>query len=579
MELHELNIIYNKVPNFMNYSNGKIMELFIVHKDDKATFFVNVNFNDSNEKQKTGLFNLDLKNRKLNSLSKNDCIEYLDYFDIIRDKKIYNKIKEYVKKSKKDKELIEFNNHFVFIDNNSEIIKFNSESTITFTENKKILKNSICILHSSPGLNTNYVQIDKNLIQKDEFKNMDYSTKVDLKIKVEDDEYIDFGNIKSTTNYDDKVLFLIEPLEASLLSKNLIGNLYFNQVSPGEIINVMLNTTKSARIGNIDAVNNRKRKFRYITILNNYEIESDELFIGDIVFSKKIKEVDISKIKPSSPKYTYVSIYIIADNISSAKDEAIQKINNIKNFIELIEKNSCVYEMYNKGIVLSSWNIDKIFIDYKLSDQFYISNIFDSTQFVYGSNKSLTLKNYGLLNSESNIIKYKNQLEEIIYDYDEQKSKLFNAMFWLNKSLEVINSDLYHSIIYINIAIEYVAAKEKCTTLEDDYPDLKEVFTQIKELINNYQLDKEHKKIVNDKFKSVINDSSVNKRFFSMLKRLNIVYSENQEENYRRIRKARNDIVHNNEKVDITQHDIIDCYIFISKVIFYKITEDQNEYI
>jgi len=579
MELHELNIIYNKVPNFMNYSDGKILELFIVHKGNKAIFLVNVKFNDSNQKQKIGLFNLDLKNKELNSLTKNDYIEYLDYFDSIRDKKVYNRIKEYVKRSKKDKELIEFNNHFVFIDNNSEIIKFNSESTITFIENKKILKNNICILHSSPGLNTNYVQIDKNLIQKDEFKNMDYSTKVELKIKVEDDEYIDFGNIKSATNYDNKVLLLIEPLEASLLSKNLIGNLYFNKVSPGEIINVILNTTNPVRIGNIDAVNNRKRKFRYITILNNYEIENDELFIGDIVFSKKIKEIDISKIEPTSSKYTYVSIYIIADNISSAKEEAIQKINNIKNFIELIEKNSCVYEMYNKGTVLSSWNIDKIFIDYKLSDQFYIYNIFDSTQFVYGSNKGLTLKNYGLLSSESSIIKYKNQLEEIIYDYDEQKAKLFNAMFWLNKSLEVINSDLYHSIIYINIAIEYVTTKEKCPTLEDDYPDLKEVFTQIKDLINNYQLDKEHKEIVNDKFKSVINDNSVNKRFFAMLKRLNIVYSKNQEKNYKRIRKARNDIVHNNEKVDITQHDIIDCYIFISKVIFYKITEDQNEYI
>ena len=298
-----------------------------------------------------------------------------------------------------------------------------------------------------------------------------------------------------------------------------------------------------------------------------------------MIFSKKINEVDIKKIKANSAKYTYVSIYISSENISDAKDIAIQKINNIKNFIELVEKNSCIFSMYNKSSNFSNWNINKLFVDFKLDDQFYIYNIFDSTQFVYGSNKSLTLKSYGNLNSESDIIKYKNQLEKIIYNYDEQKNKLFNAMFWLNKSLEVINSDLYHSIIYINIAIEYVAAKEKCPTLEDDYPDLKGVFTQIRELIDNQQLDKDHKKIIEDKFKSVINDNSINKRFFSMLKRLNIVYSKIQEDNYKKIRKARNDIIHNNEKIDITQHDIIDCYIFISKVIFYKITEDQNEYI
>ncbi len=579
MELHELGIIYNTVPNFLNFTNGKIIELFIIHKNKKSVFLVNIDFYDKYNKKKTGLFNIDIKNKKINSLNRDECLEYLNYLDLVNEKKVFTKIRSYIEISKKDKELIECNNYFVYFDNSLKIKKLNSESTITFEDNKKEINNNICILHSSPGLNTHYVQIQSDLIKKEEFIDITYSTKVNLSIKINGKEYTDFGNISQTINKNNFLDLLVEPLEASLLSRQLFGNLNFKMISPGEIVNMMFNISKTAKVGEIEATNNQKRKFRYITVLNNFEITEDEIYIGDVIFSKKINEVDIKKIKANSAKYTYVSIYISSENISDAKDIAIQKINNIKNFIELVEKNSCIFSMYNKSSNFSNWNINKLFVDFKLDDQFYIYNIFDSTQFVYGSNKSLTLKSYGNLNSESDIIKYKNQLEKIIYNYDEQKNKLFNAMFWLNKSLEVINSDLYHSIIYINIAIEYVAAKEKCPTLEDDYPDLKGVFTQIRELIDNQQLDKDHKKIIEDKFKSVINDNSINKRFFSMLKRLNIVYSKIQEDNYKKIRKARNDIIHNNEKIDITQHDIIDCYIFISKVIFYKITEDQNEYI
>lgn len=579
MELHELNIIYKNVPNFFDYSNGKIIELFVVHKNNNSAFFVNVSFADRNNKKKVGLFNLDIKNNKINSISKDEYLDYLDYIDQVTEKKIYSKLCEYVKACKKDKQIIEYNNHFIFIDNDEKISKYKSKSNITFEDNKKEFQNNICVLHSSPGLNTNYVQIKKNLIKKEDFLNIDYSTKVDLKIIIESKEYTDFGNIKSNSISNENISFLVELLEASLLSKTLLNELNFNKVSPGEIINVMLNTSKTAKVGKIDATNNIKRKFKYVTILNNYEINEDEIYIGDVIFSKKIKEVDISKIKPYSIKYTYVSIFIIADNISDAKEVAIKKINNIKNFIELLEKNSSIYQMYNKSSKLSNWNIDKLFIDYKLSDQFYIYNILDSSQCVYGSNKNITLKKYGLLANESEIIKYKNQLEHTIFNYGKKENKLFNAMFWLNRSLEAINNDISHAVIYLNIAIEYVTNGETCATLEEDFPDIKNTITKIRKLINDDITKPELKDMLNNKITNLINDSSVNKRFYSLVTRLNIKFTPKQEDNYKKIRDARNDIMHNNKEIDITQHNIIDCYIMISKVIFYKITEGIDEYI
>ena len=62
-----------------------------------------------------------------------------------------------------------------------------------------------------------------------------------------------------------------------------------------------------------------------------------------------------------------------------------------------------------------------------------------------------------------------------------------------------------------------------------------------------------------------------------MLNRLGISYTDKQFDNYNKIRTARNDIIHNGRKVDVMKHDIIDFYMFLSKVMFYKLVEVKNE--
>ena len=62
--------------------------------------------------------------------------------------------------------------------------------------------------------------------------------------------------------------------------------------------------------------------------------------------------------------------------------------------------------------------------------------------------------------------------------------------------------------------------------------------------------------------------------FETMLKKLNINYTEEQFDTYNKIRDARNDIIHGRKKVEIQKHDIINCYMFLSKVMFYKLKEN-----
>ena len=95
--------------------------------------------------------------------------------------------------------------------------------------------------------------------------------------------------------------------------------------------------------------------------MNNFELIDEVLQIGDVIFSKKVEDVDITKIKPNSKKYIYVSTYITAETIAEAQKIAIQKIENTLNIMQLIEKNSYFYKLYNEKEEINEWDVRKIF--------------------------------------------------------------------------------------------------------------------------------------------------------------------------------------------------------------------------
>lgn len=578
MELRELHLLYNRVPDLGLYKNGTIRDVFLIHKNNKAVFLTLVEYLYKGNKVK-GVFSFNHRKKKILFLTKSECLEYLKYLDYVLNSKMFTKLLKEVMSSKKEIDLISNNKYFVSFNDESELDLMDSTAFISFEDNNKSFNTDVCILHNNAGLTTCYAEISRDLLIKEEFKNVDYSCTVDLEINANGSNYNDFGNIRETKVGDNSISFLIEPLETTFLDKSLVDNQNFTGLSPGEIIGMMLNSFKISRIGEINNTNSQKRKFRYITILNNFDIDKDEIYIGDVVLSKKIKEIDISKIKSESIMFVYVSIYVVANDISVAKDIAVKKINNIKNIIELLDKNSSIYQMYNKTDKLNDWNIEKLFIDYKLSNQFYIYNIFDSSQAAYGSNINLTIKGYGMVNNNSEIIKYKNALENILYKYDEKIDKLYNAILWLNKTLEALDNQIEHAIIYINIAIEYVANGETCKSLVEEYPETEEIFNGFFEVIKNSNVDNKTKKMLEKKLNDMINNVSLNKKFDAMLERLKIKPTKRQKNSYKNIRKSRNNIEHNNHPIDIVQREIIECYILISKVIFYKMTEGIDEYI
>ena len=69
MNLRELNIIYNKVPNFMQLTDGQIIGLYMIFENEFVQFAVEIRYSDKDE-NKIGLFGFDIENKVIINLTK-----------------------------------------------------------------------------------------------------------------------------------------------------------------------------------------------------------------------------------------------------------------------------------------------------------------------------------------------------------------------------------------------------------------------------------------------------------------------------------------------------------------------------
>ena len=573
MNLRDLHIIYNKVPDFMGMTDGKIIGLYMIYEDSYVQFMIEVKYKNK-DNTKIGLLAFDIENNRIDTLTKEQYIGVLEKINTVNRKNQYSQIANGLKEMKEIKNIVEFEEYFIVIKEESNQVRYVSDSNIKFNEINYKIKSNSSVLYCSPSIATSYTQIDINQIDKKKIESINCLTNVEVEILYKGKYYNDNGNIKKIQEQDGKIDVIIEPLEATLLDREIIGDVYFEGVTPEEMLKVMASVSKSFSVGQVDFSMRKKRKYKYITILNNFKMEEEVLQINDIVFSKSVYGIDINKLRPNSDKYIYVSIYITADTVAEAKDIAVKKIKDIVNVLQLIQKNSCFYKLYNEKTEINNWDINTVFVEYKLSDSFYIFNIFENNQKIYGSNKGEYIKNYGRIDKTSDIVVYNDEINNIIARATEKKDNLFNAIYWLNKGMEEINVDLNKCVIYLNIALEYCTNGEKGTSFFEQNEGAEEIFENInKYLDENYGKDKIAVGI-KEKLRNTLCSASIKNRFEVMLSKLKIEYTETQFKNYNKIRNARNDIIHGRKKVKIQKHDIIDFYMFLSKVMFYKLKEE-----
>lgn len=573
MNLRELNIIYSKAPDLMQLTNAQIIGLYMIFENDFVQFAIEIRYSD-NQENKIGLFGFDIENKKILNLTKEEYINLLDKINKVNKGNQYFVIKKGLEKLKETKNIVECDKYFIVTDENTMQPKYKSKSYIDFNDIDYRINTSTSVLYCSPSIATSYTKFKIDKIDRDKLKDVNYLTNVDINIEYKDNMYNDFGNIRKIEKVSDELEVIIEPIQVTLLETFMMDEIYFNQITPQEMMKVMSNITNAFEVGNVDEEKRNVKKYKYITTLNNFEIIDDALQIGDIVFSKEIEDVEIKKIKPDSKKYIYVSTYVTAETIAEAQRIALQKIESTLNVMQLIEKNSYFYRLYNEKEEINEWDIRKIFIDYRLGEKFYIFNIFENNQSVYGSNREIIIKNYGYLEPKCDLVVYNDEINQLILNNTDKKDNLSNAIYWLNKGIEEINVDLSKCVLYLNIALEYCANGEKGESFFIQHEEAGEIFNSISDYIEEKYHNNEIATEMKNKLNWTLSSASLKNRFESMLKKLNINYTKEQFDTYNKIRDARNDIIHGRKKVDVQKHDIINCYMFLSKVMFYKLKEN-----
>lgn len=573
MNLRELNIIYSKAPDFMQLTNAQIIGLYMIFENDFVQFAIEIRYSD-NQENKIGLFGFDIDNKKILNLTKEEYINLLDKINKVNKGNQYFMIKKGLEKLKETKNIVECDKYFIVTDENTTQPKYKSKSYIDFKDIDYKINTSTSVLYCSPSIATSYTKFKIDKIDRDKLKDINYLTNVDINIEYKDNMYNDFGNIRKIEKVSGELEVIIEPIQVTLLETLMMDEIYFNQITPQEMMKVMSNITNAFEVGNVDEEKRNVKKYKYITTLSNFELIDETLQIGDIVFSKEIEDIEIKKIKPNSKKYIYVSIYVTAETIAEAQRIALQKIESTLNVMQLIEKNSYFYRLYNEKEEINEWDIRKIFIDYSLGEKFYIFNIFENNQSVYGSNREIIIKNYGYLGPKCDLVVYNDEINELILNNTDKKDNLSNAIYWLNKGIEEINIDLSKCVLYLNIALEYCANGEKGESFFIQHEEAEEIFNSISDYIEEKYHNNEIATEMKNKLNWTLSSASLKNRFESMLKKLNISYTKEQFDTYNKIRNARNDIIHGRKKVDVQKYDIINCYMFLSKVMFYKLKEN-----
>lgn len=199
MNLRDLHIIYNKVPDFMGMTDGKIIGLYMIYEDSYVQFMIEVKYKNK-DNTKIGLLAFDIENNRIDTLTKEQYIGVLEKINTVNRKNQYSQIANGLKEMKEIKNIVEFEEYFIVIKEESNQVRYVSDSNIKFNEINYKIKSNSSVLYCSPSIATSYTQIDINQIDKKKIESINCLTNVEVEILYKGKYYNDNGNIKKYKN-------------------------------------------------------------------------------------------------------------------------------------------------------------------------------------------------------------------------------------------------------------------------------------------------------------------------------------------------------------------------------------------
>lgn len=328
------------------------------------------------------------------------------------------------------------------------------------------------------------------------------------------------------------------------------------------------------------------KKYFFIFGINGIKISGDIRF-GLVNFSNE-SGVDIKKeesyIKTMGFKPDcYVQLVTSSETLVNAISNAINLLTKVINILKIIILDDSPIQLFGLNVNPNNWDYEVLQDNLTFSEHFYIEDVINSDNYAIMSYKSK--KTFGTLelNREfENFLNEDNILEEFFYSEESKfKENLLQSIYWLNTSYN--NADKKERIISLYNSVEFLVSGEKGTTLNQELEikygnEYKSIFESINEIIN-----KSENKELSDRLKGIIKNAfegnpSVKSKLESLLKQLNMDFSNEEWTLFDKLKTNRQHLIHNKKtKEALTNQELNRLYHMFSKVIIYRINSLKGD--
>lgn len=273
----------------------------------------------------------------------------------------------------------------------------------------------------------------------------------------------------------------------------------------------------------------------------------------------------------------FAQLVILSESLIDAINDAVDLLTKAINILKIILLDDCAIHFFGLNVNPNTWDCEVLKAKLDFTEHFYVEDVINGDNYAIMNYKSKSTPCVIELNHEiEKLLNDENFLEDFFY-LGESKSKddLLQAVFWLNASHW--NSNKKEKIISLYNSIEFLVSGQKGITLNSELEarygcEYENIFGGINEIITNCK-----NKELSDRLKGIIKNafegnSSVKSKLESLLKQLNMDFSNEEWTLFDKLKTSRQHLIHNKKtKVSLTNQELNKLYHIFSKVIIHRI--------
>ncbi|PDZ65565.1 hypothetical protein CON30_19315 [Bacillus cereus] len=333
----------------------------------------------------------------------------------------------------------------------------------------------------------------------------------------------------------------------------------------------------------IEGFEKKKQSYNVYMLVQNLEIENNSFGIGNIEFYRMDSiDDDIlemkSELKEKFQGECIAKAIVEAETPFDAYNSASSQIECALNALNFLVKQDSLYNLYSVEDSLTEWNRDLLVPKPTLTTVVNIVNNITGEVIIIDTNHIMEPTK---LDVNENLVQKIEQLswyEDIVTkvmdeESNEEIESVFNALKWLKRSWDA--SNIEDQIIFSNVTIEFLLSDEKVPPL------MKKSLRKsvIESAVNTFKLNfdggsEEKDKLSSDlknKFSSSLTNAPLFIKLENLIQRFEIPFTEEDMKLLRKVRKARNDLVHGRGMEPLEKNELWKVNSIIGMLIAFKL--------